>query len=126
MAYHITYLHKKGPQFEWDQKCKENFEKLKQLFNIAPVLRIANPNKEFEVCTGASKEDVGVFLSQEGKVVAYESRSLKENEQRYSAYDLELTAKVHVLWVWRHYLLGKNFVLKRYHSSLTIYFNQDD
>ena len=63
----------------------------------APVLRVADPNKEFEVFTDASKEGVGVVLSQEGKVVAYESRKLKEHEQIYSAYDLELTTVVHAL-----------------------------
>ena len=59
-------------------------------------------------------------------MVAYESQKLKEHEQRQSAYDLELTAVVHALRVWRHYLLGKIFVLKIDHNSLTKYFNQDD
>ena len=90
------------------------------------MLRLADSNKEFEVCTDASKEGVGVVLSQEGKVVAYESRKLKDHEQRYSTYDLELTVVVHALWVWRHYFLSKRFVLKTYHSSLTSCFKQAD
>jgi hypothetical protein len=49
---------------------------------------------------------------------------LKEYEQRYSAYDLELTAVVHALKMWRHYLLGKKFLLLTDHSSLTNFFNQ--
>ena len=53
---------------------------------IALVLRVVDPNKEFEVCTDSYKEGVGEILSQEGKVVAYESRKLKEHEKRYSTY----------------------------------------
>ena len=33
---------------------------------------------------------------------------------------------VHALRVWRHYLLGKRFILKTDHSSLTNYFKQED
>ena len=69
---------------------------------------------------------MGAILTQEGKVIAYESRKLKDHEQKYSSYDLELTAVVHALRVWRHYLLGKRFVLKTDHSSLTNYFKQAD
>ena len=56
----------------------------------------------------------------------YESRNWKYHEQRYSAYDLELTIVVDVLRVWRHYLLGKNFVLKTDHSSQNSYFKEVD
>lgn len=92
----------------------------------APVLSVADPSKEFKVCTDACKKGVGAVLSQEGKVITYESRKLKDHEIRYSAYDLELTAVVHALRVWRHYLLGKRFILKTDHSSLTCYFKQAD
>ena len=101
-------------------------EKLKQLLTTAPILKVVDPSKYYEVCTDASKEGVGAILTQEGKVIAYESRKLKEHEHKYSAYDLELLVAVHALRVWRHYLLGKIFLLKIDHSSLTNYFKQED
>lgn len=61
---------------------------------------------------------------QNDKVIAYESHKLKEHEHKYSVYNLELTAKLHALKVWRHYLLGKRFLLKTDHSNLTSFFNQ--
>ena len=88
----------------------------------APVLGVADLSKEFEVCTDVCKEGVGEVLTQVGRAIAFESRKLKEHEQRYSAYDLELTAVVHALRIWRHYLLGKRFVLRTDHSNLTGYF----
>ena len=43
---------------------------------------------------------------QEGRVIAYASRQLKQHEEHYLTHDLELAAVVHALKIWRHYLLG--------------------
>lgn len=61
---------------------------------------------------------------QEGCVVAYESQKLKDHEQCYLAYDLELTTIVHSLKMWQHYLLRKRFILMINHSSFTNFFHQ--
>eukprot|EP00253_Pinus_taeda_P020750 PITA_20750 len=124
VAYPITSLQKKGRIFKWTAECQQSFDQLKHLLTTAPVLSIVDSEKDYTVCTDASKEGVGGVLMQEGKVVAYESRKLKEHEQKYSVYDLELTAVVHVLKMWRHYLLGRKFLLLTDHHSLTSYFNQ--
>eukprot|EP00253_Pinus_taeda_P011330 PITA_11330 len=124
ITYPITSLQKKGKIFKWTSECQQSFDRLKHLLTTAPILSIADPNKDYMVCTDASKEGVGGVLMQEGKVIAYESRKLKEHEQRYSAYDLELTAIIHALKMWRHYLLGRKFLLLTDHHSLTHYFSQ--
>ena len=56
----------------------------------APILRIADPNKEFVVCTDAYNDGLGGVLTQEGHVIAYDSRKLKVHEKNYATYDLEL------------------------------------
>jgi len=76
------------------------------------------------VCIDARKEGVEGVLMQEGKVIAYESRKLKEHEKKYSAYDLELATVIHTLKMWRHYLLRRKFLLLTDHHSLTNYFSQ--
>ena len=124
IAYPITSLQKKGKLFKWTAECQQSFDRLKHLLTTAPILSIADPNMDYVVCTDASKEGVGGVLMQEGKVIAYESRKLKEHEQKYSAYDLELTAVIHALKMWRHYLLGRKFLLLIDHHSLTNYFSQ--
>eukprot|EP00253_Pinus_taeda_P012699 PITA_12699 len=124
VAYPITSLQKKGRTFRWSSECQQSFERPKQLLTSAPVLSIADPNKDYVVCTDASGEGVGGVLMQEGKVIAYESRKLKEHEKKYSDYDLELTAVIHALKMWRHYLLGRRFLLLTDHHSLTNYFSQ--
>eukprot|EP00253_Pinus_taeda_P018429 PITA_18429 len=124
IAYPITSLQKKGKVFKWTPECQQSFDRLKHLLTTAPILSIADPNKDYVVCIDASKEGVGGVLMQEGKVIAYESRKLKEHEQKYSAYDLELTVVINALKMWRHYLLGRKFLLLTDHHSLTNYFNQ--
>eukprot|EP00253_Pinus_taeda_P013617 PITA_13617 len=124
VAFPITSLQKKGKAFQWTPNCQQSFEQLKHLLTTTPILRIADPDKDYVVCTDASKEGVGGVLMQEGRVVAYESRKLKEHQQKYSAYDLELTAVIHALKMWRHYLVGRKFLLLTDHHSLTNYFSQ--
>lgn len=102
VEYPITSLQKKGRAFRWTPECQKKIEQLKHLLTIAPILNIVDPNKEYVVCTDARKEGVGGVLMQEGKLIAYESRKLKEHEQKYSAYDLELAAVIHALKMWRH------------------------
>jgi hypothetical protein len=108
----ITSLQKKGIEFEWTYECEENFNLLKELLNNAPILIISDPNESFLVCIDACKEGMGGFLTQNGHVIGYESRKLKEHDRNYATHDLELSTIVHALNMWRHYLMGKIFELR--------------
>jgi hypothetical protein len=56
--------------------------------------------------------------------VCYESRKLKEHERHYDTHDLELESIVHALNMWRHYLMGRIFELRRDHSGMKYLFGQ--
>jgi hypothetical protein len=90
----------------------------------APILRIVDPNEDFIVCTDACKEGLGGVLSQNGFVICYESRNLKEHERHYATHDLELASIVHAFRKWRHYLMGKRFELRTDHNGLKYLFDQ--
>jgi hypothetical protein len=124
IAHPITSLQRKGKQFHWTEGCKESFQQLKQLLTSAPIMRIADPNENFIVCTDACKEGLGGVLSQNGFVICYESRKLKENEKNYATHDLELATIFHALKKWRHYLMGRRFELKIDHNGLKYLFDQ--
>eukprot|EP00253_Pinus_taeda_P019524 PITA_19524 len=62
IAYPITSLKKKGKIFKWTSECQQSFDRLKHLLTTAPILSIADPNKDYMVCTDASKEGVGGVL----------------------------------------------------------------
>jgi hypothetical protein len=61
----------------------------------------------YVVYTNASKKGLGCVLMQQGQVVAYALRQLKEHEKNYLTHDLELATFVYALKIWRHYLYGK-------------------
>jgi len=126
IAYPITSLQKKGIKFVWSDKCQKSFQQLKTLLMIAPVLKIADLDKDFLVCTDACKEGLGGVLSQDNYVIAYESRKLKQHENNYETHDLELAAIIHVLKMWRHYLIGRRFVLMSENISLKYLFDQQN
>ena len=55
-----------------------------------PVLKVPDMDKDFLVCTNASKEGLGGVLMQEGRVIAYSSRKLRPHEENYAMHDLRL------------------------------------
>ena len=76
-----------------------------------PVLKLSDFELPFEVHTDVSDRALSGVLVQEEHLIAYESRKLKEAEQRYSGYEKEMIAVVHYLEIWKHYLSGTKFVV---------------
>jgi hypothetical protein len=111
-------------KFEWTPKCEESFQQLKSILTSVAILKIANPDEDFVVCTDACNVGLDGFLSQEDHVVYYESRKLKERERNYVTHDLELATIVHALKMWRHYLMGKRFELRTDRRGLKHLFGQ--
>jgi hypothetical protein len=63
ITHPITSLQGKGEKFQWTKDCEKSFHQLKQLLTSAPILKIADPNEDFMVCTDACKEGLGGVLS---------------------------------------------------------------
>ncbi len=89
-----------------------------------PILIVPDLRKPFEVLCDASGDCVGAVINQENHAVAYESRRLRDAELHASIYEKELMAVVHALSVWKHYLLGADFVIKTDHQSLRYFLSQ--
>jgi hypothetical protein len=63
---------------------------------------------------------------QEGQVVCYASRQLREHEENYPTHDLKLAAMVQALKIWRHYLIGHRCEIYSDHKTLKYIFTQND
>ena len=111
-------------KFEWTLRCEESFQQLKSLLTSAPVLKVADPEKDFVVCTDACGQGLGEVLMQENHVICYESKKLKEHEMNYATHDLEFAAIVHAFKMWRHYLMGRIFEIRTNHCGLKYLFDQ--
>ena len=97
IARPMTNLLKKTKEFEWTPECKQSFQELKLKLTTTPVLALPDISKDFMVYCDASRQGLGCVLMQNGRVIAYASRQLKEHENRYPTHDLELAAVVHAL-----------------------------
>ena len=93
---------------------------------IAPILKIEDLDKDSVVCTDACNEHLSGVLTQEGHIIAYESRKLKTHENNYATYVLELASIIHALKMWHHHLIGKIFLVMSNNVSLKYLFDQQN
>ena len=100
----LTELLKKFERFKWTDKCQMSFDLLKKKLIEAPILTLLDVSRPFTIFTDAIGVAIGVVFTQDGKVVAYESRKMNEVEKRYLIYDQELSVIVHAIEIWKHYL----------------------
>jgi ribonuclease HI len=126
IAKPLTDLLHKGVKFEWTEKCQESFQTLKDKLTSAPVLAPPDSQKDFMIYCDASHQGLGCVLMQERKVIAYASRQLRPHEENYTVHDLELSAVIYALKLWRHYLLGNRCEIYTDHQSLKYLYTQLD
>ncbi|XP_041466120.1 uncharacterized protein LOC121416727 [Lytechinus variegatus] len=108
--------------FKWDEAHQCAFESIKHMLSTAPVLTLPNSTDGFVLDTDASDIALGAELIQiqngEEKVIAYGSCVLAKEQRRYCVTRKELLAVVLFTRFYRHYLLGKPFLVRTDHSSL--------
>lgn len=92
----LTKLTRKNVLFNWTNECQKNFETLKKMLTVAPILWHLDSKKDFKLYADCSSVGIGCMLVQtfnDGEhVIAYSSRILLESEQKYSTTDRELLA----------------------------------
>jgi hypothetical protein len=96
------------------------------LLTTALVLAQPDIEKPFDVYCDASGSGLRCVLMQEGRVIAYASRQLRQHEEHYPTHDLELAAVVHALKIWCHYLLGNICHVYTDQKSLKCIFTQSE
>ncbi len=91
IAAPLTNLLKKSAMtYEWEGACDKAFETLKGILVKAPVLKLPDFDKDFEIHSDASDFAIGEVLVQEGKLVAFESKKLSETERRWPTHEKEM------------------------------------
>jgi transposase InsO family protein len=106
-----------------DDSHAEAFEKLRETLTKAPVLVYPDLDHTFILDCDASDFAIGCELSQSvdgvERVVAYGSYTMTPAQRRYCTTRKELLAVVRFTRQFRHYLLGKPFICRTDHNSLT-------
>ena len=123
LAAPLYCLMKQGTEFSWTEEHTSAFQGLKQAMASAPVLAYPLTEGRFILDTDASDQAIGAELSQEQdgeiRVIAYSSYVLSPAQRNYCTTRKELLAIVRFTRLFRHYLLGRPFLLRTDHSSLT-------
>ncbi|KAL9988764.1 hypothetical protein ACROYT_G003247 [Oculina patagonica] len=83
-------LLKKDSEFVWDCAQQTAFDKMKLQITSAGTLAYYDVKKEVTLEVDASKHGLGAVLMQEGKPVAYASKSLSPAEQDYAQIEKEM------------------------------------
>jgi hypothetical protein len=72
----------------------------------------------------AAGRGIGAVLMQKRQPIAYFSKALSDGNLTKSVYEKELMALVLSIQHWRHYLLGKEFIVYTDHKSLKHFLQQ--
>ena len=83
----------------------------------SPILKLPDYSKTFVVETDACGDGVGVVLMQDRHPIAFISKALAPKHHGLLVYEKELLALVYAVDKWRHYLLGRHFVIRTDHQS---------
>ena len=110
-------------RFRWNKEKERAFQQIKKALTEAPVLAWPNRHDTFILDTDASDVAIGAVVSQlqngQERVIAYASFGLSPEQRRYCTTRKELLAVIRFTRQFRHYLLGRPFVVRTDHSSLT-------
>ena len=82
----------KQGEFVWTKATPEAFNEVKQKMTEAPVMRLPDFTKSFEVECDASGIGIGGVFSQDNHPIACFSEKLNDAKQKYSTYDKEFYA----------------------------------
>ena len=75
---HVLYI--------WTLVQQDSFDSLKQVVSTAPILKILDPEKPFELEIDASGVAIGTMLNQDGRLVAIESKKLSPTQQNWPVH----------------------------------------
>jgi hypothetical protein len=123
IAAPLTDLQKNN-SFTWILAATQDFQTLKMAMCTTPVLALPDFTKTFLLKCDASGKGIGVVLMQEGRPLTFTNKKLSERNMGKSIYEKEILAILHVVDLWRPYLLGKLFQIKTDHQSLKYFLEQ--
>jgi len=111
----------KDVEFAWDKPQIDAFQKVKDIITKSPgpVLAFYEPNKDLTLQVDASKYGLGASLLQDGKPVAYASKSLTPCEVNYAQIEKELFAILFGCKRFHQYVYGRRVLVESDHKPLS-------
>ncbi|KAL0378915.1 UNVERIFIED_CONTAM: hypothetical protein Sradi_3197000 [Sesamum radiatum] len=100
--------HEERCVFQWDERCQNAFESIKRHLLNPPVLGAPTPGKPLILYIAAQERSIGALMAQENeegkeKALYYLSKTLTENELKYSPVEKVCLALFYAIKKLRHY-----------------------
>ena len=114
----LHQLLKQDVSWNWSSAQEDAFNEVKRLITTAPALAYYNPDKPLVLENDACEYGLGSALLQEGKPVAFASRSLSETETRYAQIEKEMLAVTYGLEKFHQYTYGRKVSVITDHKPL--------
>ena len=118
--------------FEWTHECMTAFQKLKDVLSSGNVMAYPKDSGLLIWDADTSGTEIGGTLSQmqyckktgkqDKRPIAHVSKSLTKTKRQYCVTRKELLAVVYFVQYFRHYLLGRDFVIRTDHSGWVMLF----
>ena len=121
LSHHTATLRellKQDTEFSWTAAHDQEFRKVKDLICRETTLAYFDPNQESVLQVDSSLHGLGAVLMQEGRPIAFASKSLTDTESRYANIERELLALVYGCERFHTYLYGKPFTAQSDHKPL--------
>ena len=107
-----SQLTQKDAAFVWEKPQQEAFDNLKSVITSAPALAYFDNSKETVLNVDASSKGLGAVILQDGKPVAFGSKTLYTCEKRYAKIDRELLAIVWGAQKFHTYVYGRRVIVE--------------
>ena len=124
LCHPLRPLLKKNTKFIWKTEHDTHFQAIKDKVAKATENTHYNPHLETRIKCDASRAGLGAALEQSSPTgwhtVAFASRFLNSNEERYSINELELLGVVWSVEYFKYYLFGKSFTIITDHRALLL------
>ena len=117
-------LLKKDVVWTWSESQDNAFQQIKDMIVDSPVLSFYDPTKELTLENDASEYGLGSALIQEGRPIAFSSRSLSSAERNYASIEKEMLAIVHGLTKYHHFTFGRHVSVVTDHKPLVAILNK--
>ena len=119
-AHHLRELLKQDVPWVWEPSHQKCFEELKTAVTKPICLKYYDTTKSLSLEVDASQKGLGAALVQDGKPIAFGSKTLTECQSRYSNIEREMLAVVWGIERYHTYLYGRAFTVVSDHKPLEI------
>ena len=111
-------LTRQDVEYLWQPHHQKAFDELKSVISSPAALAYFDGRKPVVVQTDASMRGAGAVLLQDGRPVAYASKSFTDRESNYSNIEREMLAVVFGLERFHYYVYGRQVTVESDHKPL--------